>query len=108
MKLSFLAREDSLVREAGIAPQIGQPARYYGRTFDSTARSYPATKEGFECEDGTEDAEKCARQVRKGTLFAGNRKTAEAIGVPFVETEWKDGVYVAKGPRTRASAEESS
>lgn len=103
MKLSFLAREDALVREAGVVPRVGQAARYYGRSFDAATRSYPATKEPFVCDDGSEDALKCARQVRKGAMFAADEATAAAIGVPFVKTEWRDGVHVIATVRVPAA-----
>jgi hypothetical protein len=96
MKLKFYAREDLLVREAGVAPRIGQAARYYGRTFDPATRAYPATREAIEVEAGSEDGEKCARQCRKRALWAADSETAAAIGVEFVDTEFKDGAHTAK------------
>ena len=96
MKLRFYAREDLLVREAGIAPRIGEAARYYGRTFDATTRAYPASKDGFEVEAGSEDGDKCARQCRKNSLFVANPETAAAIGVAFIETEFNGGAHAAK------------
>jgi hypothetical protein len=96
MKLRFYAREDLLVREAGIAPRIGEAARYYGRTFDPATRSYPATKDGFEVEAGTEDGDKCARSCRKNALFAADKETAAALAVAFVDTEFNGGAHVVK------------
>lgn len=104
MKLKFLAREDLLVREAGVHPRIGEASRYYGRTFDPKTRAYPATQDGFEVEEGTEDAEKCAKQCRKGALFAGNKQTAEAIGVELLVTEFKDGAHTVKRKGTEKAA----
>ena len=93
--LKFFARDDALVREAGVHPQIGQASRYYGRTFDSASRGYPATREGFEVQEDSEDAQKCAKQLRKGMLFA-SKETCAALGVPFVDFEFKDGANVVK------------
>lgn len=95
MQLKFYAREDALVREAGVHPRVGEATRYYGRAFDSESRSYPATREGIAVESGTEDAEKCAKQLRKGMLFA-DRQTCDALGVAFVDFEFKGGAHVVK------------
>lgn len=97
MKLKFLAREDLLVREAGIGPVIGEAARYYGRTFDPATRGYPASKEPFEVDAESEDGLKCAKQCRKGALFAADEQTAAAIGVDFIDHEFNGaGAHVAK------------
>jgi hypothetical protein len=98
MKLKFVAREDLLVREAGIGPVIGEAARYYGRTFDPATRGYPASKEAFEVELDSEDGQKCAKQCRKGVLFAFDEETAAALGVDFVPHEFTGGAHVAKRP----------
>jgi hypothetical protein len=104
MKLKFYAREDLLVREAGIGPVIGEAARYYGRTFDPATRSYPATKEPFETEADSEDGLKCSKQCRKGTLFAADKTTADALGVEHIETEFRDGAHAAKAPAAKPAA----
>jgi hypothetical protein len=96
MKLKFLAREDLLVREAGIGPVIGEAARYYGRTFDPATRGYAASKEPFEVESDSEDGVKCAKQCRKGALFAFDDQTAAAVGVDFIEHEFSGGAHVVK------------
>lgn len=96
MKLSFLAREDALVREAGIHPRIGEATRYYGRSFAPALRGYPADEKPFEVEQGSEDGDKCSKQCRKGALWAANKETAAAISVDFIETEFKTGVHIAK------------
>jgi hypothetical protein len=108
MKLKFFAREDLLVREAGIGPVIGEAARYYGRTFDPATRSYPATKEPFETEADSEDGLKCSKQCRKGALFAADKTTADALGVEHIETEFSDGVHaVKKAPAAKPAAASS-
>jgi len=94
-QLKFLAREDMLVREAGVAPQVGQAARYYGRTYDPAQRAYPATKDPFVAEEGSEDGDKCTKQCRKGALWAADAATASAIGVDFVSTQFRDGAHAA-------------
>ncbi|UOF77398.1 hypothetical protein [Caudoviricetes sp.] len=104
MKLKFLAREDLLVREGGIGPVIGEAARYYGRTFDPATRGYPAVKELFEVEAESYDGVKCAKQCRKGALFAADKGTADALGVTFIETEFKDGAHVVKSPKGEKKA----
>jgi hypothetical protein len=92
--LKFYAREDLLVREAGVHPQVGQAARYYGRSFDPSTRSYPANKDAFAVEQGSEDGEKCAKQCRKCALFAADAETAAAVGVEFVATEFDKGAHI--------------
>ncbi|HTJ17826.1 MAG TPA: hypothetical protein VL494_13695 [Steroidobacteraceae bacterium] len=105
MQLKFYAREDALVREAGVHPRIGEATRYYGRSFDTATRGYPADKEPFVVESDTEDGDKCAKQCRqKRALWAADEKTAAAIGVPFVPVEWKDGAVVAKAAPKKAEA----
>lgn len=96
MKLRFYARDDLMVREVGDVPRVGQPTRYYGRTFDPQTRGYPATREAFEVESDSQDGEKCRKQCRKGTLWAADEATASAIGVPFVAVEFVDGAWVKK------------
>lgn len=96
MKLRFHAREDFLVREAGVAPSIGQAARYYGRTFDPATRGYPAVKDAVEFEQGTEDADKCSKQCRKGCMWAADKDTAAALGVAFVDVAFSEGAWIAK------------
>jgi hypothetical protein len=98
MKLKFYAREDLLVREAGVGPVIGEAARYYGRTFDPATRGFPAAREPFEVEAESEDGLKCAKQCRKGALFAADKTTADAIGVEHIETEFNSGAHTAKKP----------
>lgn len=96
MQLKFYAREDALVREAGVHPRVGEATRYYGRTFDSVARAYPATKEPFAVDSESEDGQKCSKQCRKGALWAADKATAEAIGVELVEVVFDNGAHVAK------------
>ena len=102
-------REDLLVREAGIGPVIGEAARYYGRTFDPATRGYPASKEPFEVELDSEDGLKCAKQCRKGALFAADKSTAEAIGVDLIDTEFRDGAHAVKAKSApKKSTQEAS
>jgi len=105
MKLSFLPREDALVREAGVHPRIGEATRYYGRSFDAATRGYPANEKPFEVESESEDGQKCARQCRKGALWAANKETAATLNVELVETEFKDGVHFAKPTKAEKAAE---
>lgn len=108
MKLKFLAREDLLVREAGITPSIGEASRYYGRTFDPATRGYPASKDPFEVDSESEDGLKCAKQCRKGALFAADETSAAALGVGFVDHEFMDGAHVAKSKLPAKAGKEAS
>lgn len=100
MKLRFYAAGDTLVSLRDVegrslpVPSRGVPARYIGREYDAAVRGYPATKEAFECEDGTGLAEHCKKNVRCGDLLCADEATAAACGVSFAPMNFKDGVHV--------------
>jgi hypothetical protein len=116
--LKFYARE-GLVREPGRRPFIGQAAVYLGRQFvpPSTtpegvhvSASYPATKDGFEWDTARHEhahTEHVMKAARKGAFWPADKATAEAVGMAFVEVEFKDGAFAEKAkpaPANRTSS----
>jgi hypothetical protein len=80
LKVKFYAREDALVREAGVAPMVGAPSRC---EFDADS----------------EDGRKCIRFCRDGAFWPADSQTASLCGVPLVAVEFKDGAWTAAPPR---------
>ncbi len=90
MILKFYAREDQLVREPGIGPSIGVPARYVGRYFDAALRGFPAhdNAQAFDTDlVESRDIADLKRSTRKGGLWPADTETAAECGVPFVAVE---------------------
>jgi hypothetical protein len=101
MKLRFLAARDALVHErhadgSSMQHAIGVPDRFVGRAYDAKLRGYPATREPYECNDGTGEAEYLKRECRVGDLHAADEATAKACGVELASVEFQDGVWVPK------------
>lgn len=97
MKLKFFAREDLLVRRAGVLPRVGEATRYYGRKFDAAMRGYPATEEPFRVDADSDHGRKCARACKsESALWPADEATAQHCGVPFTPVEFVDGAWVAK------------
>ena len=115
MILKFYARE-GLVREPGRRPFIGQAAAYLGRQFvapstlaDGThvAASYPATQEGVAWDTAKREhahTEHVTKAARKGAFWPADKATAEAVGVAFVEVEFKDGVWAEKSAAAKPAS----
>jgi hypothetical protein len=116
--LKFFARE-GLVREPGRRPVIGQAAAYLGRAFMPPGKTaegaivdaaYPAAKDGFEWDTERHEhahTEHVLKAARKGAFWPANKDTAAAIGVAFVDVEFKGGVFVEKAtpaPASKASS----
>ncbi len=110
MKLKFFARE-GLVREPGVPPIIGVAARYLGREFVPAKRevvdgvavilpaSNPATEGGLECFSGSLVADVAMKGCRKGAFWPANKETAEVCGTPFVDVEFRDGLWDVKAEK---------
>lgn len=100
MKLRFIAARDALVPERrtdgsaiGSLP-IGQAYRYIGRVYDPEKRGYPASKDAFECDSDTGLAAYLIKETREASLNPADVATAKACGVPYVQHEFSDGVWV--------------
>jgi hypothetical protein len=112
--LKFYARE-GLVREPGRRPVIGQVVAYLGREFVPPSKTpagaivdagYPATKDGFEWDTAVREhahTEHVMKAARKGAFWPANKDTAAALGVAFVDVEFKGGVFVEKASAAPAS-----
>lgn len=102
-KLKFYAREDLLVRKAGVAPRVGEATRYYGRKFDAASRGYPATAEAVEVDADSEHGRKCIRAcVSESALWPADEATAKHCGVSFTPVEFVDGAWVVKAAPVKA------
>jgi hypothetical protein len=106
VKVRFLAREDFVVREAGVAPRVGEATRYYGRRFDAATRGYPATEDGVEFDADSEDGRKCIRACRDNPmpLWPADEATAALCGVKFTPVVFADGAWVAAPPESPTKA----
>lgn len=99
MALRFFAARDALVHErhadgSSMQQSIGSPDRFVGRTFDAAKRGYPATKEPYECAEGTGEATYLIRECKVGDLHPADKHTAEVCGVELPSLEFKDGVHI--------------
>ncbi len=118
MVLRFYARE-GLVREPGRRPVIGQVVAYLGRGFVPPSKrpdgsiidaALPATKAGFEWDTDKHEHshnEHVLRAARRGAFWPADKATADALGVPLVDLDFKDGAFAEKSKpaaRTGASA----
>jgi hypothetical protein len=113
VQLSFLAREDQLVRVPGIGRgAVGQPVPYVGRVFDAKTRGYPATEEPYVVDADSDSGRRLAELCRRDqSLWPANKETAEACGVEFVAVSFDAGVWARKAALVsarRASASASS
>lgn len=63
---------------------IGQPKRYLGRKFDKDSKEY-VVADPYECEDGSEEAERCKLFVSRGEAMPADAATAKACGVSFAQ-----------------------
>lgn len=115
MILKFYAR-DGLVREPGRRPVIGQAVSYLGREFvpprtnadgSIVDAAYPATQAGIEWNTATHEpaaTEHLLKMARKGAFWPADKATAEAVGVPLIDVEFKDGVWLPKPAAKAASS----
>jgi len=100
--LKFYAKADQLVTVPGSRPVVGQPPKYIGRSFDRDSLAFPATEEGFTCESESDRGRRLTKLTRRdSSLWAANGKTAAHCGVPFVQLEFADGVWVRQSRRHR-------
>ncbi len=95
--LKFYAKENQLVKVPGGQPRIGQADMYVGREFDPATKSYPATKEGYEVDGGSDIARRLARLTRLDkSLYPADPDTASFCGVSFIAVEFSNGVFTEK------------
>lgn len=89
VKLRFRARGGVMVVNHAAAQPDGSAARYVGRKFDasgaskSVAGSWPAKPEGEEISSPADLFSEWAREVKEGSLWAGDEATATMLGVKF-------------------------
>lgn len=94
-KLRFYAKGSGSVSLPGFQGHIGQMPIMVGRKYDPEKGNWPATKDPFECDTDSTVGRRLARLTRiDDALWPADEATAVACGVPFVETEWRDGVIV--------------
>lgn len=103
MKLRFYARAEHVVHYP--APrQAGQIHNYVGRQFvphedDRVARETRvagqnrATKEPFELESGSQEAEILSLYALQGGLWCADAETAAAVGVAFVPVTYDEKAF---------------
>ena len=102
MKLSFYARGDLLVTVPGQAHARGQHLRRVGRTRTNEAVP-PATKEPFEADSESDIGRRLIQlATREACLWAADKETAQAIGVPFVELDFVNNSWVPKASKPSA------
>lgn len=110
--LKFYARADLMVAVPGSTAFAGQVSRYLGRETKvenagtpQEVVSYPATKDGFACEADSPLAARATKLTRRDAAFwPADVATAAACGVLFVNTEFKDGVWVEKPAAVKGAA----
>ena len=108
MKLKFYAKDDLMVAVPGTFQVAGQPARFAGRSPSVDADgnvSFPATESGVEVDSQSELGRRYSKLARRdGALWAANKETADACGVPFVPVKFQDGVFVVEEKKTSNKA----
>lgn len=110
MILKFYAKEDQLVRVPDVQVLPNQPDMYVGRWFDKATRGYPAIESGFEIDSDTESGRRLVRLTQiDRSLFPADEATAKHCGLSFVETEFRNGVFVekSKSPKKSPAPQES-
>jgi hypothetical protein len=101
--LKFHAREDHLVREPLEHLVKGAVASYVGRRYVAASNSFEAGSEPFAVDSESKEGQRVALLcVRDESLWAADRATAEALGVPFVPIKLVDGAWVAAPESPRA------
>lgn len=107
--LKFFARDDFLCNLIpGQLVAYGQAPRYVNRGLEvrENHAAYPALPEPFECDAESDIGRNLLRKMgavpnnpsrrKNPPLWPADAATARACGLPFVETEFKDGVHRPK------------
>jgi hypothetical protein len=95
--LKFFAREDQLVFHPASAPLVGQSPRYVGRSHNLETGGFPAYDASHDFDATTPEGVRLAKLVRREhCLWPADETTASHCGVPFIQTEFKDGAHIAK------------
>lgn len=100
--LRFYARHDHKVWYPGLKIPNGQAPIYLGRKFvpalDGKPSTSPATVEPIECEAGSDVANRIHRLMIVDAIdapfFCADSETANATGLPFIQANFTDGVWV--------------
>lgn len=84
MKLRFLPAEGSMPLVPFTNKMPGQMPRYLGRKFNSETGRHEIGAP-YECEDGTQEAERCKVFARRKDVVPADEATAKAIGARWDE-----------------------
>lgn len=100
-ELKFYARS-GLVYDPTRARRTGQMPPYVARSFDPKTRAWmpdtqPYTMRLANDHAGNKALMRMRKRVEEGALWPADEASAKALGVPFVEVEQREGVWVAKG-----------
>lgn len=105
MNLKFYARKDLLVNEfPGKPVRQGQLPRRINRKRDKATGGWPAQPEPFVCADDSKTGRHILREFnlpnadwkKDPPLWAADKATASACGIPFVDVQLTDGEWVPK------------
>lgn len=100
--LRFRARHDHKVWYPGLKIPNGQAPIYLGRKFvpgaDGKPSTSPATEDPIECETGDQVANRIHRLMIVDAIdppfFCADSETAAACGLPYVQSVFRDGVWI--------------
>jgi hypothetical protein len=94
--LRFYAKDNLIVSFPGSKDVPGNPARYVGRRYENA--DYPATQEGDSFKLGSPEFIRIKKLINTSPqpLYAADQETADAVGVPFVPVQFKDGKWQPK------------